>query len=121
MAQHITSATGWGDLDLPQDLVAKLQALCRQAQQWHETLKSAQGLCAPFTGPRGAGKSLAATAIANALHTNLYRVDLAAVVGKHIVETEKNLSQLFAAAASAGAICTPSVPNVTRTKKARSK
>jgi SpoVK/Ycf46/Vps4 family AAA+-type ATPase len=42
--------------------------------------------------------------IANALHLNLYRIDLSAVVSKYIGETEKNLRRLFDAAEDGGAI-----------------
>ncbi len=102
LAQHITSSANWSSLTLPQDLVAKLQDFCRQAQHSRTPLtlksKSTKCACALFTGPRSSCKTLAAEVIAHALRSELYRVDLSAVVSKYIGETEKNLRQLFDAA-----------------------
>ncbi len=56
------------------------------------------GVRALFSGPSGTGKTFAARLIANALHMDLYRLDLASVVNKYIGETEKNLDQVFARA-----------------------
>ena len=51
-----------------------------------------------FNGASGTGKSLAARLLAGALQSDLYRLDLSAVVNKYIGETEKNLNQVFALA-----------------------
>ena len=48
-----------------------------------------------FHRHNGTGKTLAAEALAHELQTDLYRVDLSAVVNKWIAETEKNLNRLF--------------------------
>ncbi len=56
------------------------------------------GVRALFTGPSGTGKTLAAGWLATELGLPLYRVDLAAISSKYIGETERNLSQLLAAA-----------------------
>lgn len=53
------------------------------------------GIVAVFAGPPGTAKTIAAAALANDLGKNLYRIDLSAVVSKHIGETEKHLTQLF--------------------------
>jgi SpoVK/Ycf46/Vps4 family AAA+-type ATPase len=42
--------------------------------------------------------------LANELHLDLYRIDLAATVSKYIGETEKNLKRIFDAAEDSGAI-----------------
>lgn len=55
-------------------------------------------------GVNGTGKTIAAEVIAGRLKRDLYRVDLSKIVSKYIGETEKNLSRLFNAAESAGAI-----------------
>ena len=47
---------------------------------------------------------MAAEVLANELHLDLYRIDLAAVVSKYIGETEKNLKRVFDAAEDSGAI-----------------
>jgi SpoVK/Ycf46/Vps4 family AAA+-type ATPase len=108
MAQHINAAASWANLALPQNLTAQLKALCHQVQLDRGPLNlkpaSIKGTCALFSGPHGAGKTLAAEAIAHELHLELYRIDLEAVVSKYIGETEKNLRQLFDAAKDAGAI-----------------
>jgi SpoVK/Ycf46/Vps4 family AAA+-type ATPase len=62
------------------------------------------GISALFAGESGTGKTMAAEVIANALHLDLFRIDLSAVVSKYIGETEKNLRQLFDAAEKGGAI-----------------
>jgi SpoVK/Ycf46/Vps4 family AAA+-type ATPase len=62
------------------------------------------GVKALMSGPSGTGKTLAARAIACAMGRPLYRVDLASVVSKWIGETEKNLREAMAAAASTGAV-----------------
>ena len=62
------------------------------------------GITTLFTGPSGTGKTLAAEALAHELQTDLYRIDLRAVVSKWIGETEKNLNQLFDDAGRNGAV-----------------
>jgi SpoVK/Ycf46/Vps4 family AAA+-type ATPase len=47
---------------------------------------------------------MGAEALANDLHLDLYRIDLASVVSKYIGETEKNLQRVFDAADQSGAI-----------------
>ena len=57
-----------------------------------------------FHGPKGTGKTLAAQAMARELGLDVFRVDLASVVGKYIGETEKNLDALFDEAERSGAV-----------------
>jgi SpoVK/Ycf46/Vps4 family AAA+-type ATPase len=57
-----------------------------------------------FAGESGTGKTMAAEVLANDLHLDLYRIDLASVVSKYIGETEKNLGRVFDAAEDSGAI-----------------
>jgi SpoVK/Ycf46/Vps4 family AAA+-type ATPase len=47
---------------------------------------------------------MAAEVLADALHFDLYRIDLASVVSKYIGDTEKNLRRVFDAAEDSGAI-----------------
>ncbi|WP_310497044.1 ATP-binding protein [Sandarakinorhabdus sp.] len=58
----------------------------------------ALGVRALFSGPSGAGKTLAARRLAQDLARDLWRIDLAASVSKYIGETEKALDRAFAAA-----------------------
>jgi SpoVK/Ycf46/Vps4 family AAA+-type ATPase len=62
-----------------------------------------RGVCL-FAGPSGTGKTLAAETLAQQLKRPLQRIDLAAVAGKYIGETEKNLSIVLQRAQAAGAI-----------------
>ena len=73
---------------------------------WGFAAKGARGLgiSALFAGESGTGKTMAAEVLANELHLDLYRIDLAAVVSKYIGETEKNLKRVFDAAEDSGAI-----------------
>jgi SpoVK/Ycf46/Vps4 family AAA+-type ATPase len=63
-----------------------------------------KGLAALFSGPSGTGKTMSAGVIARALGLDVYKIDLAKVVSKYIGETEKNLDQVFGAAANANAV-----------------
>lgn len=58
----------------------------------------ALGVRALFSGPSGAGKTLAARHVARTLGRELWRIDLSAVVNKYIGETEKALDRALSAA-----------------------
>jgi SpoVK/Ycf46/Vps4 family AAA+-type ATPase len=62
------------------------------------------GLSVLFTGPNAAAKRAAVEEIASALGQDVYHIDLSRIVTKYIGETEKNLNQVFAAAASTEAV-----------------
>ena len=101
-----------------QDLVLSkplMRVLERIAVRWRErTLgrehrleargASGGGISVLFTGPRGTGKSLAAEVLAHETRLDLYRVDLSHFASRDIGETQSNLSRLFEAAESAGAL-----------------
>jgi ATPase family associated with various cellular activities (AAA) len=96
---------------LPPDRHAQLHeiiAQCRHAgtvlDRWGfgAQLPFGRAVAALFSGPSGTGKTMAAQAIARALDTDLYMVDLAQVVSKYIGETEKNLDAIFDEAERAG-------------------
>jgi SpoVK/Ycf46/Vps4 family AAA+-type ATPase len=59
---------------------------------------------AVFAGPSGTGKTLAAEVISHELGLEFVRIDLSTVVSKYIGETEKNLDEVFDAAAMGGAL-----------------
>ncbi|HEU5383680.1 MAG TPA: AAA family ATPase [Ktedonobacteraceae bacterium] len=113
LAQRIEPHASWEDLVLPeaqQQLLQEIVAHVRQRATVYETWgfggKSTRGLgiSALFAGSSGTGKTLAAEVMANALHLDLYRIDLSAIVSKYIGETEKNLRQIFDAAEKGGVI-----------------
>jgi hypothetical protein len=113
LAQRIEPAAGWDELVLPPAQKNILRQIAAQAchrltvyQQWGFASKGARGLglSALFAGESGTGKTMAAEVLAGALHLDLYRIDLAAVVSKYIGDTEKNLRRVFDAAEDSGAI-----------------
>ncbi|MDB5692875.1 MAG: ATPase central domain protein [Alphaproteobacteria bacterium] len=95
---RIETSAGWRDLVLPKDSLRRVDEIRTAAHG------EAQGQAALFRGPSGAGKTFAAALLGNALGRPVWAVDLAAIVGKFIGETEKALDRLFAAAEAAGAV-----------------
>jgi hypothetical protein len=86
-------------------LVSHVRVGGRVLRDWaFGALLDARGVSALFTGESGTGKTTAAHAIASALGTDLYVIDLARMVSKYIGETEKNLDIVFTEAERAGAV-----------------
>jgi len=113
LARHIEPAVSWSDLVLPPDTATQLEELCARVRlrstvlhDWGfaQKLPRGRGTGALFTGPPGTGKTTAAEVVAGELGLDLFSIDLSAVVSKYIGETEKNLEQIFSAAAEADAI-----------------
>jgi len=113
LAQRIEPAAGWDDLVLPEpqkstlrQIAAHLRHRLTVYERWGFAAKGARGLgiSALFAGESGTGKTLAAEVLADELHLDLFRIDLAAVVSKYIGETEKNLARVFDAAEDSGTI-----------------
>ena len=113
LAHRIDSRVEFGDLVAPPVVIAQLRAIAGELQHrprvhgdWGFAAHNGRGLgaAALFAGESGTGKTYAAEAIAGAAGLDLYRIDLASVVSKYIGETEKNLSRLFEAAETSGAI-----------------
>jgi SpoVK/Ycf46/Vps4 family AAA+-type ATPase len=113
LAQRLRPTAGFDDLVLPSpemDLVRQLAAHVRQRDRVYEEwgfrrrMNRGLGVSALFAGESGTGKTMAAEVVAGALHLDLYRIDLSAVVSKYIGETEKNLRKLFDAAEAGGAV-----------------
>lgn len=113
LAERITARVGWDDLVVPPDTRAALEELTAHQRNawrvlsdwgWAEKGDRGLGTAALFSGASGTGKTLAAEVIAAELALDLYRIDLSRVVSKYIGETEKNLSRIFEAAETGGAI-----------------
>lgn len=113
LAQRLDPRATWDDIVLPDEETRLLQQIADQVAERYKVYESwgfaskmnrGLGISALFAGESGTGKTMAAEVIANALHLNLYRIDLSAVVSKYIGETEKNLRRLFDAAEDGGAI-----------------
>ncbi|NQZ11841.1 MAG: ATP-binding protein, partial [Algicola sp.] len=101
-AKLITSALGWQDLVLANEVMAEVNKISTWIQhsdtilqKWglQKTLKP--GYRSLFYGPPGTGKTLTATLIGDQLGLDVYRIDLSSMVSKYIGETEKNLANLF--------------------------
>jgi AAA+ superfamily predicted ATPase len=110
-AMRVRPARGWDDIVLDNDrmeLLREVVARCRHRDtvfgDWGYAKQPSTGVVALFAGPSGTGKTLAAEIIAGALDLDLYKVDLANLVSKYIGETEKNLSQVFDAAAASNVV-----------------
>jgi AAA+ superfamily predicted ATPase len=104
MASVRSPEIGWDRLVLDDITASRLEDLIRRYRlrvpvrfRWQLNY-GARGLVCLLAGDSGVGKTLAAEAIATRLGLPLMRVDLSLVVSKYIGETEKNLSELFAAA-----------------------
>lgn len=106
LATPIRVAGDWSSLAAGAETMRELHLLERRCRHRERLRQSAAalgdhlnaGVRALFSGPSGAGKTLAAKLLASALQMDLYRLDLSAVVNKYIGETEKNLNQIFARA-----------------------
>ena len=57
-----------------------------------------------FSGPGGAGKTIATQVLAGRIGLNAYRIDTPQIVSKYIGETEKNLDAVFHSAGNDDAI-----------------
>jgi SpoVK/Ycf46/Vps4 family AAA+-type ATPase len=105
--QPIATVARWDELVVPIQQLKALGAIVDEAGQRARARPKGgrgPGLAVLFAGPTGAGKTLAAEAIAARLGLPLFRIALGAVVGKSIGETEKNIARLFGEADAAGAV-----------------
>ncbi|MGF6789703.1 ATP-binding protein [Paraburkholderia sp. 35.1] len=113
LAQRLERRAGWAELVLPDSPLATLHEIVSHAR--HRSLVEDEwgvgrgdgrglGIAALFHGPSGTGKTMAAEVLGTAMDLDVFRVDLSQLVSKYIGETEKNLSRVFDAAESSGAI-----------------
>jgi hypothetical protein len=107
VATRVTRLASWSQIVLPadiQDSIVELVARIRHRRTVYDTwgfdqvMSTSRGLTALFQGGPGTGKTLVASAIANELGLDLYRIDLSRVMSKWIGETEQNLAKVFDAA-----------------------
>jgi hypothetical protein len=112
-AVRVERLASWSRVILPPDiqesvleLIARIKHRRTVYDQWGmgEIVTTARGVTALFQGGPGTGKTLVASAIANELGMDLYRVDLSRIMSKWIGETEQNLAKLFDAAEDGHAI-----------------
>ncbi|REE18431.1 SpoVK/Ycf46/Vps4 family AAA+-type ATPase [Paraburkholderia sp. BL27I4N3] len=112
-ARRVVPVVGLDQVILPEDRRAQLDELVAHVEhaslvlgEWgfESGRTPSRGIAALFCGASGTGKSMAAEAVAHALHTDAWLVDLAQVVSKYIGESEKNLDIVFSEAEQAGAV-----------------
>lgn len=110
MANLRVPDTGWDRLVVDtvtgerlEDVIRRFRLRLPIRRQWGMAGQS-RGLSVLLTGDSGVGKTLATDAIATRLGLPVMHVDLSLVVSKYIGETEKNLSELFAAAEGFSAV-----------------
>jgi SpoVK/Ycf46/Vps4 family AAA+-type ATPase len=103
----------WSDLLLRPRELKLLRQLAEDVRAripaWEESCRGRaraprHGLFVVFAGAKGTGKTLAAEVLAGELRRPLQRIDLSAVVSKHLGETEKQLERIFAKAEAGDAI-----------------
>ena len=113
LTQRINPVANWGDLVLSDEGLKILRQVVAEMQEQtklHESSgssairsrKQPRGLL--VAGGTGRDRTMAAEVIANNLRYELYRIDLSALVGKYIGETEKNLLRVLDAAEKADAV-----------------
>jgi hypothetical protein len=107
VATRVARLATWSQIVLPADIhdsIVELVARIRHRRTVYDTwgfdqvMSTSRGLTALFQGGPGTGKTLVASAIANELGLDLYRIDLSRVMSKWIGETEQNLAKVFDAA-----------------------
>jgi SpoVK/Ycf46/Vps4 family AAA+-type ATPase len=113
LGTRVLTTQSWDDAVLPDDTLAEVREMIARIKyrrlvfdEWGfaKKLQRGLGLSALFHGPPGTGKTMVAGLIARELGLDLYQVDLSRVVSKWVGETEKQLSNLFAAAETGHAI-----------------
>jgi hypothetical protein len=112
-ANRVARLASWEQVILPSDIQDSLTELIARIKhrrivfdRWgfDRLMSTSRGVTALFQGGPGTGKTLVASAIANELGMDLYRVDLSRVMSKWIGETEQNLAKLFDAAEDGNSI-----------------
>jgi len=113
LATRINPHYSWSDIVLAADKLRQLREICNAVEyrsivydEWgfDDKLSMGKGLSLLFAGPSGTGKTMAAEILARELGLDLYKIDLSTVISKYIGETEKNLSRIFAEAATSNAV-----------------
>jgi hypothetical protein len=112
-ASRVHRLATWSQVILPPDIQESLLELIARIKHrrivfdvwgFDSVMSTSRGVTALFQGGPGTGKTLVASAIANELGMDLYRVDVSRIMSKWIGETEQNLAKLFDAAEDGQAI-----------------
>ncbi|MCX9074678.1 MAG: ATP-binding protein [Candidatus Methanoperedens sp.] len=112
-ARSISPRYTWNDIVLPKDLKEHLKEVSGYIKHrgkvytdwgFDAKLSLGKGLNVLFSGPSGAGKTMAAEILAKEVGLDIYKIDLSTVVSKYIGETEKHLNKIFVEAETSNAI-----------------
>ena len=113
LATYVKPVYTWEDLTIDPREKKVLKTACdryrlknRVGDSWGLKKKNAygNGVSILLFGPPGTGKTMAAQVMARELSLPLYRVDVSQIFSKYIGETEKNLREVFDAAAKGNVI-----------------
>lgn len=103
-ATKVNSLYTWSDLVLEESQKNLLRDACNQVfyrskvyHTWGFDTKVAygRGISLIFYGPPGTGKTMGAQVMANELHLELYKVNMASVMSRYVGDSEKKLEQIF--------------------------
>ncbi len=103
-ADKIITNKRLGDVVLPMAQGKKLEEIISfirnkrivyEGWNFNDKIPYGRGIAMLFYGASGTGKTLAASAMANELGLDLYRVDLSRLISKYIGDTQKNIGKIF--------------------------
>ncbi|KAF0956737.1 MULTISPECIES: ATP-binding protein [Rhodococcus] len=101
----VRPTVGWDQLvttpdntELLRSILDRVRGQVRVLHDWGFESRASRGVHALFAGPPGTGKTLSAHIVASSLDLDLLVVDVSTLVSKWLGETEKNISEVFAAA-----------------------
>ena len=104
LATRVTDRAAWRNLVLPDATLRLLHTITSAIEHRHLVFEqwglarhrpTAGGLTIMLSGSSGTGKTISASAIAQSVVLDLYKIDLSGIVSKYIGETEKNLERIF--------------------------
>ena len=104
LADFLPARNDWRELIVPdhtRHLLVEFAQRCTHRETLSAQLRpgtAERGVRALFSGPSGTGKTLAARLLGGEIGTDVYRLNLSAVVDKYVGETEKRLDQLLSRA-----------------------
>jgi SpoVK/Ycf46/Vps4 family AAA+-type ATPase len=104
LGEWIDPGSRSSEVFLPAHIRQQLMQMIEAVRFPPDELIHGRSITAMFHGPAGAGKAMAALAIARELDRQVLRIDLSRVASKYIGETEKQINAVFEEATRSGAI-----------------
>jgi hypothetical protein len=108
----VEPAVAWDDIVLTAPLEATLRRIVSHVRHAHRVMVDwgfgktgrGAGVAVLFSGPSGAGKTMAAEVLAAAVDLRMMLIDISQITSKYIGETSKNVAAAFAEAERTGAV-----------------